>query len=126
MKRLVLSLLMIAGIISFSIYNTVTLYNIKNELTGVLAEMADTVEREGAPAAVEQAERFAALWLEREETLMQFIRHNDLEPITWNSARLPHLAKYGDTAELMAEINSIYLQVNHLWETQTPRARTVL
>ncbi|MEF9853507.1 MAG: DUF4363 family protein [Hydrogenoanaerobacterium sp.] len=126
MKRLVISIIMVAVMISMSVMNTITLYNTRDELTAILKSMAQTVEHDGAAAVSKDAEAFTLLWLKHEKKLMQFIRHSDLEPITWNSARLTHLAKYEDTAELMAEINSVYLQINHLCETQTPSLQTVL
>lgn len=125
MKRLVVSIVMLVLILLLSVMNTFTLYNIRVELTQVLQNISDKLEAEGPHAVVKDAEEFEKLWLEREEKLLRFIRHSDLEQITWDSARLPYLAKYGDTAELAAELNRIHLQVNHLWETQVPRFQTV-
>lgn len=125
MKRLVVSIVMLVLILLLSVMNTFTLYNIRVELTQVLQNISDKLEAEGPHAVVKDAEEFEKLWLEREEKLLRFIRHSDLEQITWDSARLPYLAKYGDTAELAAELNRIHLQVNHLWETQVPRLQTV-
>ena len=126
MKRLIISIVILCGIITFSIVNTITLYNVRIEISDYLMNMSENVEKNGAESVIKQTEEFAQLWLKHEEKLMQFIRHSDLEPITCDVARLPYLAKYNDIAELMAEINSIHLQINHLWETQTPRFRTVL
>lgn len=125
MKRPVVSIVMLVLILLLSVMNTFTLYNIRVELTQVLQNISDKLEAEGPHAVVKDAEEFEKLWLEREEKLLRFIRHSDLEQITWDSARLPYLAKYGDTAELAAELNRIHLQVNHLWETQVPRLQTV-
>lgn len=126
MKRLVISLVMLVLIIGFSVANTLTLYRVRNELSNYLNVMEQKVEAEGAQAVVEDAADFQKLWLEREDRLTRFIRHSDLEQITWDSARLPYLAKYGDIGELSAEISRVRLQINHLWETQVPRWRTVL
>lgn len=125
MKRLIISLVMVALIIAFSISNTVTLYNVRGELNEYLNNMAQKLEGGEAQDVVEDTQQFQKLWLDREEKLVRFIRHTDLEQITWDCARLPYLAKYGDMAELTAEINRIQLQINHLWETQVPRIRTV-
>ena len=125
MKRLIISLVMVALIIAFSISNTVTLYNVRGELNEHLNNMAQKLEGGEAQDVVEDTQQFQQLWLDREEKLVRFIRHTDLEQITWDCARLPYLAKYGDMAELTAEINRIQLQINHLWETQVPRSRTV-
>ncbi|MBC8545550.1 DUF4363 family protein [Clostridiaceae bacterium NSJ-31] len=125
MKRLIISLVMVALIIAFSISNTVTLYNVRGELNEHLNNMAQKLEGGEAQDVVEDTQQFQQLWLDREEKLVRFIRHTDLEQITWDCARLPYLAKYGDMAELTAEINRIQLQINHLWETQVPRIRTV-
>lgn len=126
MKRLIISLVMLAVIISFSVTNTFTLYHIRIELSDYLEAMSQKLEQNGPQSIVEDAQQFQTLWLEREEKLMRFIRHADLEQITWDSARLPYLAFYGDVGELSAEINRIRLQINHLWETQIPRLHTVL
>ncbi len=125
MKRLIISLVMVALIIAFSISNTVTLYNVRGELNEHLNNMAQKLDGGEAQDVVEDTQQFQQLWLDREEKLVRFIRHTDLEQITWDCARLPYLAKYGDMAELTAEINRIQLQINHLWETQVPRIRTV-
>ncbi|WP_312640624.1 DUF4363 family protein [Hydrogenoanaerobacterium sp.] len=125
MKRLIISLLMVALIITFSIINSITLYKIRIELSDYLEGMSQKLESGSMQEVMEDAQKFKELWHDREEKLVRFIRHSDLEQITWDSARLPELAKYGDIAELAAEIKRIQLQVDHLWETQIPRFRTV-
>ena len=125
MKRLIISLVMVALIITFSIVNTVTLYNIRGELNEYLNAISQKLNSGEAQDVVEDTQRFQEIWLDREEKLVRFIRHTDLEQITWDCARLPYLAKYGDMAELTAEISRIQLQINHLWETQVPRIRTI-
>ena len=126
MRRLIISIVMLLGILTLSVVNLFTLNTVRTELTNELDVMMDTLEREGDPTAVIQdALDFEQLWLDREEKLIKFMRHSDLEQITWDSARLPYLARYGDMPELTAEVNRIRLQVNHLWETQLPRWTTV-
>ena len=126
MRRLIISLVMLAGILFLSAFNLYTLYQIRGELVGDLDAMMQKLEQGQDPTAVTMdALEFEELWLDREEKLVKFIRHADLEQITWDSARLPYLARYGDLSELAAEINRIRLQVNHLWESQFPRWRTV-
>ncbi|RPF48307.1 uncharacterized protein DUF4363 [Hydrogenoanaerobacterium saccharovorans] len=122
---MIISLLMIALIVTLSIMNSITLYKIRIELSDYLENMTQKLYNGSAQDIVEDTENFKELWHEREEKLVRFIRHSDLEQITWDSARLPELARYGDTSELAAEIKRIQLQVNHLWETQMPRLRTV-
>lgn len=126
MRRLIISIFLLLGIFALSIYNLYTLHTARGELLVRLDGMMNILETTNDPAAaVDKAVEFESFWLEREESLIKFIRHSDLEQITWDSARLPYLARYGDMSELTAEINRIRLQVNHLWETQLPRWRTV-
>lgn len=126
MRRLIISIGLVLGIFALSIYNLYTLNVTRGELLHELDSMMELLETTNDPAAaVNSAVEFEKIWLDREERLVKFIRHSDLEQITWDSARLPYLARYGDMSELTAEINRIRLQVNHLWETQLPRWRTV-
>lgn len=72
------------------------------------------------PRAARLTDEFHEQW-ERNETVMtRYIHHDELDTITGIVARLPMLAKYGETAEYAAEVARLRHLISHIRDAEIP------
>ena len=104
MKRVVAVCVIIALILAASTAALMHLLRGSDEMEASLSAIADAIDRDDMPRAARLTDEFHEQW-ERNETVMtRYIHHDELDTITGIVARLPMLAKYGETAEYAAEV----------------------
>ncbi|MFR9188852.1 MAG: DUF4363 family protein [Anaerotruncus massiliensis (ex Togo et al. 2019)] len=123
MKRVVAVCVIIALILAASTAALMHLLRVSDEMEASLSAIADAIDRDDMPRAARLTDEFHEQW-ERNETVMtRYIHHDELDTITGIVARLPMLAKYGETAEYAAEVARLRHLISHIRDAEIPRCR---
>ena len=116
-KYAVIILLLSIGFCALSIYH---LTQVHDEMLDDLTRIEQAAELEDTPLIHDLCLDLESKWQEGEYLLLSHIHHDRVEEITTSVARLPALAKYEHYGELLAEVNLIRSNVEHLWESEVP------
>ncbi|WP_308753728.1 DUF4363 family protein [uncultured Anaerotruncus sp.] len=120
MKRVVAVCVIIALILTASTMALMHLLRVSDEMEASLSAIADAIDRDDMPRAAQLTNAFLDQW-ERSETVMtRYIHHDELDTITGIVARLPMLAKYGETAEYAAEVARLRHLISHIRDAEVP------
>ena len=120
MKRVVAVCVIIALILAASTAALMHLLRVSDEMEASLSAIADAIDRDDMPRAARLTDEFHEQW-ERNETVMtRYIHHDELDTITGIVARLPMLAKYGETAEYAAEVARLRHLISHNRDAEIP------
>lgn len=114
MKRIVISAVLLAFCIAVSVYTAYYVNNV-NELVRAKVEDSLTAIADADEERLHTCIReLSAFWDEREDTLLHYVRHSQIDDITKSVARLEALTAGGDYSELTAELASIRWQMDHI------------
>lgn len=120
MKRVVAVCVIIALILAASTAALMHLLRVSDEMEASLLRHCGR-HRPGRHAAGRAAHRRVTSQWERNETVMtRYIHHDELDTITGIVARLPMLAKYGETAEYAAEVARLRHLISHIRDAEIP------
>lgn len=120
MKRLLIAVAIVLGILGSSAWSLWQFYHLKEEAAPLLAQMEQAAENSDLDSGVEAAERFLTLWSSREKKLIRFVRRDPLEHIGRCAVRLPQLGKQGDLADFAATASELRYSLDELWESELP------
>jgi hypothetical protein len=126
MKRSVIALVLMAAAVGACIMSIMVLTDIKNnfmEEFSLLEEIAESGDKE---KAANESKRIAERWIEEHHVLCRIVRHTQLDQVTLAVARFEFLARYGETAELTAEINRCRILLEDIWDSELPLIRNIM
>lgn len=125
MKRLYVSIVIMIAMITLSSVILFDLYKTKNEIIYMLDEIKTDTANQNYQAAYEKAEYFNLFWDTEEARLIRYVRHSQLDIITYSSAKLPALLKYGEYGECISELDQIKMALEHLWKSELPTINNI-
>ena len=120
MKRLVIALIILAVLVGANIYTRSLLDHTGVEMMEQIKDLEHVVNRNDTERLVEKCEALQQKWLETEGAWSRFMRSDRLEPITIAAARLPALARHGQTADLAAELCEIRIMLGEVLSFESP------
>lgn len=126
MKRLIIVGVLLGICIAASVYThacvqAATEY-IDDSVDGALQAIVD----DDKEALMEKVGALRAFWDEEEDRLIHMVRHTQIDEISRNIARLRGLAAGESYPELVAELDSIRWQMNHIDRSETLTLYNVL
>lgn len=126
MKRVVIVcvlFLLISTICVYSIYKTSI---IRNDVIASIDAALEAVRTEDQESIIKHVQTLHDFWVTEERSLVHFVRHSQVDDISKCVERLPGLAEYNETAELVAELDSIHWQIENIWHSELPYWQNIL
>ncbi len=126
MKRLIISFVLVALLVGFSVYGSITVKNkggeIAEKLDGaiILAEKGDMDEAKKAAKEIEN------LFVDAENTLSLFLDHEIVNKLGADISQLYYLAENETKNDFSAYCRSAKITVTHIMAGETPTFSNVL
>ena len=118
MKRFVIVIIMLTGILGAGCFSLFRLKNIVDQMETELSSLSELVEQK-------QGQDLQQKIQDEERVMMRYIHHDELDTITGTVARLFPLAEYENHAELAAEISRLRHLIKHIYESELPTLQSV-
>lgn len=125
MKRFVIVMVMLAGILGSGFFSLFRLKNIVDQMETELSVLSELAEQKQAQDLQQKTQEFQQLWEDEERVMMRYIHHDELDTITGTAARLLALAKHENYAELAAEIARLRHLIRHIYESEMPSFQSI-
>lgn len=126
MKRLYISIALMAAILAIAGHAMYSICQMEQELLGDLAQIKQTAQAGDLAATIALSDSFTERWVSTKKQLSRFVRHNQLDEITGLSDQLHAFAQYEDTANLHACIDRIAGCVEEIWHNEIPYISNIL
>jgi len=126
MKRLVVVLIILAGIVGICVYSLYRIDETRARLHVYGELLFAAVEQEDSQAAQTAAESLANYWQEEQQWMIIFFRHVEVDSISSGVARLTAFADAEEYSDLDAELRAILWQIDHIWRSEQIRIRSIL
>ena len=124
MKRPIIVLVLIVGIIAVSAYSRSRVYQARETLHAYAQTIFTYIEKEDAAGAQTAVEELATYWQKEQRLLILFLRHAELDELSRSVARLGSFAAFEEYADLDAELRAILWQIDHIWHSERLRVGT--
>ncbi|MEG2074344.1 MAG: DUF4363 family protein [Angelakisella sp.] len=125
MKRLVIAIVLLIGIVSIAGVSLWDLGQGLDELNTAVDDLRRTPPSE-ENRLTEKSARLLELWNKKEKRFVLYINHGTLDHITQIVAELPSLAQYGEYSHLYSKADAISALLEDLWQSSLPTYRTLL
>lgn len=125
MKRLVIAIVLLIGIVSIAGVSLWDLGQGLDELNTAVDDLRRTPASE-ENRLTEKSARLLELWNKKEKRFVLYINHGTLDHITQIVAELPSLAQYGEYSHLYSKADAISALLEDLWQSSLPTYRTLL
>ncbi len=125
MKRFVIVIIMLTGILGAGCFSLFRLKNIVDQMETELSSLSELVEQKQGQDLQQKIQDVQRLWEDEEQVTMRYIHHDELDTITGTVARLFPLAEYENHAELAAEISRLRHLIKHIYESELPTLQSV-
>lgn len=119
MKRFVVALVLLAGIIATCFYSLFIFRSTGREVVASLSKIElAAAEGERPKVLAELCEEHSDLWIEREKKLLRFIRHPQLDEVCSLTAELQYLATDDSPSHLLAAIARIKINIERIGDAE--------
>lgn len=118
MKRFAICAVLFSLLLGLGALCMSTLTRVKWDMLGSMEQLTQAVEQGDLTRAEALAHRFQDQWEDTEHHIMAFVRHGELDEITMSVAKLPALIRYGETADALAELDTIRRVILHIWDSE--------
>lgn len=125
-KRTIFAAAIIVLAVAFGAVSLYIIDDTKASMTCIIKDIEASVESKNYNESYELANKLKEYWNSREEILVYFVRHHELDELTSAASRLSHLIKHGDVAEFSAECEKILTLINHIMESEIPYLKNIL
>lgn len=125
MKRLITAIIIISVLITSSILILVTIYNSKIEITTMVNDIITATENGDYNDAYSKSVYLNEHWDFVESKLVRYIRHGQLDIVTYAIAKLPYLLKYEEYGEFLSELDQIKVALEHIWKSEVPTLNNI-
>ncbi|WRS27654.1 DUF4363 family protein [Oscillospiraceae bacterium MB08-C2-2] len=126
MKRFIIVLFIIAGVIAFSLFSLYRIRSIKEEMTNSLSEMEQLLDAEDYDGLNQMVKDFTIQWVKQESILVHYVRHGQIHDISNSVATLQTMAEHKMGRELYIEFSRIHWKILHLWNSEIPVLDNIL
>lgn len=125
MKRIVICVLILSGIVGICVWELIYFYNIKNEIVKAVEEVITSCEEERYEELEEKIEELEKKWSKEEGIIINLVRYDRLEEIAENIAQLLPLYESGETGEFLAQAEKIKKIMNDAWLYEKPSLKNI-
>lgn len=126
MKRFIVVLVVVAGIVTICAYSLHRVSDMKDNMDTYTNAIFASVEVQNPAATREGVQQLTEYWDREEYILIRFVRHAQVDEITKSVSKLDSLALHESWNELHAELNVIVWMVEHIWETEQVKLGNLL
>lgn len=126
MKRFVFAAALMAMLLIFNFYCLSTVKTARDELLAELDFLQYAASTKEPEETALECRKFAENWFLKEHILRLIIRHEALDRASASISRFEPFAKFGEYAELSAEINSCKTIINEMYDSEVPFLRNIL
>lgn len=126
MKRLVIALAILVVLVGANCYTRRLLDQTGMSMMEQIEHLEILVSQKEAEQLVQECETLQQNWLKTEEKWCRFMRSDRLESITIAAARLPALARHGQTADIAAELCEIRIMLGEVLSFESPSFSDIL
>lgn len=126
MKRLVLSVVLVAALVGFSVFGSVTVKKKGGEISEMLDGAISAAEKGDMAEAKAAAKRIEDLFVEAENTLALFLDHEIVNKLGADISQLYYLADKETKNDFSAYCRSAKITVTHIMASETPTLSNVL
>lgn len=121
MKRLVIVLVVSAGIIAVCVYARHRVSTARERLHAYAAPIFAYIEKEDGDAIKNSVETLVKFWQGEHIYLILFFRHSEVDEVSRSVSRLKSYARFEEYADLHAELRTILWQIDHIWQSERVR-----
>lgn len=114
MKRIVIASVMLLFCVGFSTYSRSHTQEVNDTIAASVVRCMDAMEAGDHETLKREVDSLCEFWDEEEDFIIHFVRHAAIDDITKSIARLRALTVGEDYSELMAELDSVRWQMDHL------------
>lgn len=114
MKRIVIIIIMLGFCIAFSAYSRIHTQSVNDKISASVSRCIDAMEADDPDALMQEVDALSDFWDDEEDYIIHFLRHAQIDDITKSIARLRALTVGEDYSELMAELDSVRWQMDHI------------
>ena len=126
MKRLILSFILVAALVGFSVCGSVTVKKKGGEISEMLDGAISVAEKGAMAAATAAATRIEDLFVESESTFALFLNHEIVNKLGADISQLYYLAEKETKNDFSAYCRSAKITVTHILASETPTLSNVL
>jgi hypothetical protein len=126
LKRLYISIALMALVLTVAGYAMWNIYHIKQELLDSLEQIQQVSQLDDQTATLQLTMDFTKRWAELKKNLTRFVRHNQLEEITGLVEQLNAFAQYDDKSNLHACLDRIAGCLEDIWHNELPYLHNIL
>ena len=125
MKRLVVVIVMMIGIISVCVYARHRVSTARERLHLYAHNIFTYIEREDEHAIGAAVKSLHDYWQEEYIYLILFFRHSEVDEVSRSVSKLKSYADFEEYADLHAELCSVLWQIDHIWQSERVRLGAV-
>ncbi|MDR2908649.1 MAG: DUF4363 family protein [Oscillospiraceae bacterium] len=126
MKRFVIVLIIVGGILCVCVYSMFMVERVKGEMDVYADAVFAAIDSGSHLGLASGVEAFVGYWREEEHSLVRFVRHSQVDEISRSMAKLKSLARFEDYTQLHAELSSISWQMEHICESEPPTLGNIM
>ena len=126
MRRIIICIALLCGIILTGFYSSYKITYINENVTMHIDAITVSLNEEDHAAVIRNIDALRSFWDAEETTLMHFVKHGEIDNVSFCIAKLPSLAAYGNFSDLSSELASIRRQVEHIKNSELPILDNIL
>ncbi len=126
MKRIVIALALIIGIVGVCVAERFVLHRQGEEINRLVQQAAEACQAGEREQATKAAARLEELWHSAEKKLSVFVGNDDIRELELSITRLEPLSRAGNTDVFLSECALIKMLLQHIVENQQLRLTNIL
>jgi len=125
-KRAVICLLIAIAIVGFCVHAYQQIDSAREQVHAYARLIFAAIEEEDGPAARQTAQALDEYWKKERQNLVIFFRNEELDEVSRAIAKLTAHAAADEFADVDAELRTTIWQVDHIWQGERVRIRSIL
>lgn len=125
MKRIIICVMILTGIVGVCVWELIYFYGVKNEIVEAVEDIIASCEEEKNNALEEKIEALEKKWNQKEGIIINLVRYDRLEEVAENIAQLRPLYESGETGEFLAQAEKIKKIMNDAWIYEKPSLKNI-
>ncbi len=125
MKRIVICVLILAGILGVCVWELIYFSRVRDEIVDTVDEIITSCEEEEYDELSEKIEELEKKWDKQEGIVINLVRYDRLEEVAENIAQLRPLFESGETGEFLAQAEKIKKIMKDAWIYEKPSLKNI-
>lgn len=126
MKRLYAAIAFLLLILATSVFTILQCRQFHDQAIPQVEEIIEYAETGRLEQAAGLSGQFFDWWMQVNNSMVWYIRHEPLEKITGIASRLESLAQNGDLSQLIAQANELIVHLDELYRNELPLIQNLI